>query len=492
MLTVSPNCLKGYELFHNGISALTDIEENGIRIDTNYVAKEKKRLTKQIGKIEKKFLKLPEVKKWRKRYGKEFNHGSDQQLGDMLYNVLGYSTEIRTATGNPSTSQEALEQLGSPMVESILQMRRYTKCRDTYLNNYELEQIDGFMHPFFHLHIPVSFRSSSSRINFQNQPSRLAEMVKIVRSGIIPRKGHVIVGWDYSGVEVSVAACYHKDPAMIQQIEDPSKDMHRDMAAMCYMLPTEEFMDGSKRAASIRHCGKNMFVFPQFYGDYYGNNAKDMWNAIDVVKLQTSAGRGLKAHLRRKGIKNLNYFTEHLKQVEAYFWGEKFPVYGKWKKSHYKKYCKNGYVDLLSGFRCSGYMGKNDAINYPIQGAAFHCLLWSLIHLNEWMKKNCKYSKLIGQIHDEIVGDIHKDEFNMVMKKAVEIMQEKINKFYDWLIVDLQVEADCTTLNGSWYTKNEIHKKDCGCGCEWMYKHKTETAVIWQCPFCSEKIEEKI
>lgn len=310
------------------------------------------------------------------------------------------------------------------------------------------ETVNGYIHPSFNLHTVKTFRSSSDRPNFQNMPIRDKEMGKIIRQAFIPRKDYLFGGFDYVGIEVRIAACYHKDPTMLKYIEDPTKDMHRDMAMQCYML---EENDVSKDA---RYCAKNKFVFPQFYGSWYEPCAYSLWNAISEMNLATLSGIPLQEHLRNNGIKDGETFQGHIKLVEDKFWNETFTGYRDWKKEWLKEYDKKGYFDTLTGFRCQGAMKRNDIINYPVQGVAFHCLLWALIKINKWLKKNKMKSMIVGQIHDEITMDIYKKEFDEVLKKVKKIMCKDIRKEWPWIITPLDIEGEFSDTN--WYEKKEV------------------------------------
>ena len=476
----------GYNLLHEGCMALADAEDNGMMADVDYCEKQQKHLIRRIDYLERRIHDHEEIRIWKKAYRSKFNIDSDQQMADILFNRLGHEAKILTDRGNPSVSQESLEQLDIPVVKDIIQLRRLKKAQNTYLGNYIRESVNGILRPFFHLHTVRTFRGSCSRINFQNQPTRIPEIKKLTRRAIIPRKGQMICEIDYGGIEVKGATFYHKDPAMIDEIINPERDMHRDMAKECYMLGDDEW---TKEA---RYCGKNKFVFPQFYGDYYGNNARDLWSAIGGLKLTTRQGVSLKKHLVKKGIKTQEQFEDHIKAVEDRFWNKRFRVYGKWKEEHFERYCKQGYVDTLSGFRCIALMGKNDSINYPIQGVAFHCLLWSFIQMARFLKENGMKTKIIGQIHDSIVLDIYPPEANLVLSTAKRIMTQDIREHWDFINVPLEVEIELTPVDGSWYLKKEVIRHDCSCGSEWMYEYKDEEAnlTIWKCPVCGAQEEE--
>jgi intein/homing endonuclease len=258
------------------------------------------------------------------------------------------------------------------------------------------------------------------------------------------------------------AACYHKDNNMIKYITDESLDMHRDMAAQIYMI------DKDKITKDIRHAGKNLFVFPQFYGDFYINCARNMWETIEKNKLTLADGTPLYTHLKNKGINKLGdcsfdatakkgTFVYHMKTIEDDFWNNKFKKYGQWKWDWYNMYLKNGFFDTLTGFRLYGNFKKNEVINYPVQGSAFHWLLWSLIRLNKTLNKYKMKSVIIGQIHDSIVADVHKDELKTFLNITNKIMTIKIREYYKWIIVPLKIEAEISGVNESWYKLKEIN-----------------------------------
>ena len=251
------------------------------------------------------------------------------------------------------------------------------------------------------------------------------------------------------GAGVIIKNCYHRDPTMLIYLNDPTTDMHRDMAMDCYLIS-----DPKQVTKNTRYCSKNMFVFPEFYGDYFKNCAMSLWDAIIKMKLTLTDGTPLKDHLKSNGIKSYEKFEKHIQDVEDRFWNERFPVYKKWKENWIKAYERRGYFDTLTGFRCSGVMGKNDVINYPVQGVAFHCLLWSITQLQRWVKEQKLASKIIGQIHDEITKDLHADEFMDVLRKEKQIMCEDIREEWEWLkIVPLDIEASFADVDRPW---NEV------------------------------------
>jgi len=477
MTTMAPTTFDAYKLMHEGTLALADIEEYGMRVDRDYIKRADRKLRIQIARQERKLLKLKEVKLWKKKYGNRFNLESNNQLSTIIYDVLNLGGETETK----SVAVEALEQIDSPIVNQIVHYRRLKKTKNTYLKNYTREEVDGILHPFFHLSTVTSFRSSSSKINFQNQPVRIPFVKRFVRQAVVPRDGFAIGEIDYSGVEVTVAACYHKDKNMIADIIDPKRDMHRDMASECFKLDKKEV------TKDVRYCGKNMFVFPQFYGDYYKTCATSMWNAINLLKLKTVNGTPLRVHLKKQGIRSYTQFEKHIQRVEDYFWNERYPDYAAWKDDHWESYLEKGYVTSLTGFTYSGLMSRNEAINYPIQGAAFHCLLWSLIRINRYIKKNNLKSRIIGQIHDSIVFEFWPPEINSLMQEVTRIATQNVRTYWSWIIIPLEIEFELCRPDESWFHKKEVVREEvCDCGMEWLYASEENGAKKWECPLCGD------
>ena len=455
MIVIQPDTRAAYRLMHDGILVLGEIERTGMRIDVDYCTRQIGVLDRRIERMIKLLHECKDVREWKKIQGEKFNIDSPRQLANYLYTYKKLAPMKTTEKGNASVDDESLRSLKEPFVQDLLRIRRLKKTRDTYLKGILSEvSDDGLLHPFLNLHTVRTYRSSSNSPNFQNLPIRDKEMGKIIRQAFIPRSGHRFGGIDISGAEVRVAACYHHDTTMLEYIRNPSSDMHRDMAMECYKLSQDQVNKIS------RYCAKNMFVFPQFYGDWYKSCATSLWAAIHEMDLQTADGVPMREHLRSQNIKNYNRFEDHIKQVEDRFWNDRFPAYAEWKRKWIRQYEETGRIYMLTGFTCSGVMGKNDVVNYPVQGSAFHCLLWSLIRLHDWLKREKMQSRIIGQIHDEIVFDADASELVAVMKQAREIMCEEIRQEWKWIVVPMDVEASFAPVDRSWYEKESISVGD--------------------------------
>lgn len=456
-IAARPGSVDAYRLLHNGILALSRAERAGMRIDLDYCDKMEKELTKRITALEESFKSSKLYRHWAHCSRTPPNINSGDQLGNFLYNTKKIKPARLTETGKGGTDEESLAALNIPELNDLLTARKLKKVRDTYLNAFIREQVNGMIHPFFNLHTVRTFRSSSDSPNFQNIPKRDKEAMAICRRAIYPRKGHLLMEADFSAVEVRVSACYHKDPTMMKYILDPTTDMHGDMAAQLYIIPDLDKKTGPHK--HLRQAAKNGFVFPQFYGDYYKNCAISLacsWGKLPEGKwksgqgVEAYPGTHLSDHFATHGIRSLDDFMEHVREIEKDFWYKRFPVYTKWKERHWAAYQKNGYVDILTGFRCIGLMSRNDAINYPVQGAAFHCLLWAFTEMDRIFQERNLDTKLVGQIHDAIILDIHPDELEEVAGVVHQVMCEDIRKAFPWLVVPLDIEADVTDVDGSW------------------------------------------
>lgn len=447
---ISPFQMKGYQLFHNGTLEFERIQANGIRVDTKYYEKQNKHLERRIERIESKVYQSDEIKLWKKKIKKDFSIRSPLQIKKLLFDLLGYKAIKETAKGSEAIDGEVLGKIGTPFALNLMEYQRLYKLKNTYLSAFLREPTNGILRPFFDLHIPRSFRSSAHDPNFQNIPKRNKEAQRVTRKGIIPSPGGIILEADFKGIEVCISASYHKDPSMITYITDKSTDMHRDQAMILFSLDKEQV------TSHIRYIAKNMWVFPQFYNSYYEQCAPNMWEVIQNQNLED--GTPLIDHLRRRGITNYRRFEDHAKKCERVFWYEKFKVYRKWKEKQWEEYQRNGYIKLHTGFICSGLMKRNAVVNYPVQGSAFHCLLWSLIRLSKISRLEKWKSKIIGQIHDSIVMDVNAEEIDHVVSKIRQVTEIDLRNNWKWINVPMSIEIEVSKINGNWYEKEEYKK----------------------------------
>jgi len=434
------------DLFIEGQIALADCEYNGICVDEEYFNKADIELSIRIENLKNELNDSVEAKKFFEIKHKKIDWGASKDLGFLFYEIVGAGKRY-TEKGNLSLDKNSIEKIASkfPTGNKLLELRRLEKTKGTYLAQFKREVCNGKIHPCFDLVNPKSYRSSSSKPNFQNIPVREEEAKKIVRSGIIPTPGNQILEADYSGIEVRISVCYHKDPNMIKYIKDPTTDMHRDVCCDLFMIKPEEI------TKEIRFYGKNGWTFPQFYGSYWKECGTNIWMA--VLNLKFKSGSTVKDHLKTKGITSLELFLEHCKKCERIFWGERFCVYDMWKENINSLYRRTGRIKTFFGFEFTGYMKYNDVTNYPIQGTAFHCLLWTLIHVNKKITKRNYKSKIVGQIHDSIVIDLFPPEKDEIIEIIKYMGTDQLIKKNPWIIVPLEIEFEITDINEGWYGK---------------------------------------
>lgn len=459
-MKIKANRKDGYLLLHNGIQALVKAQQVGLRIDVPYIQKTKRQITEEINDLKTEMDSTEIVKDWRKKYGGKFNLNSDNQLRTILYTVRQLEPPKFTEHGLGATDKETLALFNLPGLDKLLRIRKLDKVIDR-LDEYYREQTNGIIHPFFNLHTVKTLRSSSSNPNFQNVQKRDEEARRLIRQGIYPSPGNQLMSADYNGIEVRIGCCHHKDTNMIRYIENPDSDLHGDMAKQIFKMKNID--KTIKEQKHLRNAVKNGFVFPQFYGDYYVHNANDIaikW--CELPKGRWKKGQGYKLDyigdrmhisdwLIAHGIKSYQQFEDHLLTIEEDFWERRFAKYNQWKERYWRQYQKRGYLDMYTGFRCSGLMRRNKVTNTPIQGSAFHCLLWAFVELTKRSIEEKWKTKLVGQIHDEIIFDVVPKERDYVKQVVREVMVNKLREHFPWIIVPIDIDADISPIDGSWY-----------------------------------------
>lgn len=445
----------GYKLLHEGAIALAEVEANGMRIDIEYLDQAITDTSARISRLEDRLRGCEEYRLQRRRFGQNVNLTSREQLAAVLFDDMGHTPLATTATGRAQLDENALERVGTKYAQKFLLLEKLRKLHGTYLTGVRREVADdGFLRSFFGLHLVRSYRGQSDSPNLQNVPIRDDVQGPIIRRAFIPREGHVIVEQDYSGVEVRVACCLSKDPKLT--FDTMEGDMHRDVAAECFMLPKDRVMK------PVRQAAKGGFVFAEFYGDWHKQVTKNLWDDIARYSLTTPEVESLYDHLKRNGITGRGAceadkeavrgtFEHHIKNVEDRFWNERFKVYHAKRKAWIEDYKKKGHIDIVTGFRCHGPMTKNQVMNYHIQGPAFHCLLWTLTEIIKQTKKLRMGVKVMCQIHDSIIADVPQEALTDYIGLAREIATNGLRKHWSWITLPMDVEVD--TAHTNWFEK---------------------------------------
>jgi len=455
-LAKKPNLRKAYDYFHRLQLALADVEFNGFPCSVERLLEEELKIDKELLEIDEKIKLSAELKEWQKAYPrKAFNSDSPDQLGDLLYNILNVPMKNKTKGGKGSTDVDALEGIDLPFIKLLLRHRKLSKIKGTYIAGFKRECKSGYIHPSLNLNLVSTYRSSCTSPNLQNIPVRDLIAKEILRSCIVP-KNDFLIGADYSQIEVIASACYHKDPNMIAYILDPSTNMHTDTAADLFFRESKDVLKTERQAA------KNGFVFAQFYGDWWLKCAENVWDQLDDET---------KAHLKSKGVHGLGFvkrdhegkitevtgFYKVVQEVENIFWNERFPIYKEWKKTNWKKYIKRGVIDYYTGFEAASNLEKNQANNTAFQGSAFHIMGLALCEINDYLKANNMKTKVILEIHDDILMDVDKEEWEGGLKKVVEEKMIKyVREYWKWIILPLKVEFTYYVKNWATAEKKEV------------------------------------
>jgi DNA polymerase-1 len=383
------------------IYTLYDMEIRGIRVNKAALKDYGTNLEAGIGVLEKNIYEL---------VGEEFNINSPKQLGVILFEKLRLPFGKKTKTGY-STSADILERLQGehPVIAMILEYRQLTKLKSTYadgLAGYIRE--DGRIHGHFHQTITATGRISSTDPNLQNIPIRM-ELGRQIRKVFIPEEDYVFLDADYSQIELRVLAHMSGDERLIQAYKE-AKDIHRITASEVFHTPFDEVTPAQRSSAKAVN-----------FGIVYGIS---------------SFGLGQDLNITRK---------EAERYIEKYF--QTYPKVKSYLDRLVAQAKEEGFSTTLFGRRrpipeltSSNFMqrsfGERVAMNAPIQGTAADIIKIAMVRVNQKLKKQNMRSRLILQIHDELLIEAYKDEIEAVSKIMLEEMQKAAQ-----LLVPLEVEV---------------------------------------------------
>lgn len=388
--------------------ALYEMEKNGIRVDGEALHQYGKKLRTRIEELTAEIHAMA---------GEEFNINSPKKLGEILFEKLGLKNGKKTKTGY-STSAEVLEKLKNahPIIPKILEYRQLTKLNSTYAEGLAgYIRADGRIHGKFHQTVTVTGRISSADPNLQNIPTRMP-LGREIRKVFIPEEGSVFVDADYSQIELRVLAHMSGDAALIAAYQ-ADEDIHAITASQVFDVPLDQVDSTLRRKAKAVN-----------FGIVYGISSFGLGQDLDISR----------------------------KEAEGYI--EKyFATYGKVKKfldRTVEDAKKNGYTVTMFGRRrpipelaSSNFMtrsfGERAAMNAPVQGTAADIIKIAMVRVNRRLKKEHLQSKLVLQIHDELIIETKKEELEIVQKLLVEEMMHAAE-----LAVPLLVDAN---VGDSWY-----------------------------------------
>lgn len=370
------------------IYTLHDMEVRGIRVNKDALREYGDNLTVGIDKLEKNIYEL---------VGEKFNINSPKQLGVILFEKLQLPFGKKTKTGY-STSADILEKLQSehPVVAMILEYRQLTKLKSTYADGLAgYIQADERIHGKFHQTITATGRISSTDPNLQNIPIRM-ELGRQIRKVFIPEENYVFLDADYSQIELRVLAHMSGDERLIAAYRE-AKDIHRITASEVFHIPFEEVTPAQRSSAKAVNFGIVYGISSFGLGQDLNITRKEAERYIDKY-FQTYPN--VKAYLDRlvMDAKELGYSTT--------LFGRRRPI-----------------PELNSSNFMQRSFGERVAMNSPIQGTAADIIKIAMLRVNQKLKEGNYRSRLILQIHDELLVETHKEEIEQVAKIMVEEMQ---------------------------------------------------------------------
>lgn len=377
------------------VNVLLDMEYEGVRIDKEFLNQYSIELEKEAACCEENVYAVAEVR---------FNLASPRQLGEVLFEKLKLDPKAKkTKSGQYATGEDVLMKLASQhkIVDDILGFRELTKLKSTYIDALPamINRKTGRVHTCYNQAVAVTGRLSSNNPNLQNIPVR-TERGREIRKAFVPRdENHVIVSADYSQIELRIVAAISGDPNMCDAFKQ-GKDIHTATAAKVYNV------DEADVTKEMRYKAKSVN-----FGIIYGQGAFGLSENLKISR------------------------AEAKEIIENY--KKQFPNIQQYMDSQMKFAQKNGYVETLLGrkrwlkdinsanFTVRGYAERN-AINMPIQGTAADMIKLAMIKIHREFKQRKLKSKMILQVHDELVFDAYKDEVEVIKPIIIGCMESAL------------------------------------------------------------------
>ena len=384
-----------YEVENPLVKVLTAMEFEGIRIDEGFLNDYSKELEKEAKSAEESVY---------KQAGVRFNLASPKQLGEVLFDKMQIDPKAKkTKTGQYATGEDVLQKLASKnkIVDDILAFREYTKLKSTYVDALPLmiNKKTGRVHTSYAQAVAVTGRLSSNNPNLQNIPIR-TDKGREIRKAFIPRDtDHVLVSADYSQIELRIVAAISADENMCDAFRT-GKDIHTATAAKVFNV------EESAVTKEMRYKAKSVN-----FGIIYGQGAFGLAENLGISR------------------------TEAKEIIDNY--KKQFPNIQKYMDDTINFAKEHGYVETLMGrkrwladinsanFTVRGFAERN-AINSPIQGTAADMIKLAMIKIQQQFETNKFKSKMLLQVHDELVFDVLKEELELVKPVILDCMQNAL------------------------------------------------------------------
>ncbi len=377
------------------VKVLASMEFEGVTVDEPTLKNLSEELAISSAAIEKEIYNIAEVK---------FNIASPKQLGAVLFEKLRIVDKPKkTKTGQYATGEEILAGLANehPIASKILDFRELQKLKSTYVDALPalISKKDGRIHTSYNQAVAATGRLSSTNPNLQNIPIRTTKGREI-RKAFIPRDDdHILMAADYSQIELRIMAAFAKDESMIDAFKN-NRDIHTTTAAKIFKISLEEVDEDMRRKAKTANFGIIYGISAFGLSQRLGIPRRD---ASDIIEAYFSEFSAVKAYMD----KVINQAREN-EYVET--------ILGR------KRYLRdiNSKNATMRGF------AERNAINAPIQGSAADMIKVAMINIHDWMKKEKLKSKMILQVHDELVFDVHNSEKELMANNIPEFMKSAI------------------------------------------------------------------
>lgn len=383
---------------------LCDMEETGIYCDKDVLSEISQSMKEQMDALQKEIFEIA---------GKEFNLNSPKQLGTILYDDLGLPTGKKR-----STAADVLEKLNGihPIIEKILSYRKIQKIYSTYAEGLQKYiQKDGKIHTIYNQCATQTGRLSSSEPNLQNISVR-DEQGKIIRKAFLPSEGNVLISSDYHQVELRMLAHMANEDSLIEAFNS-NIDIHTKTAMDVFHIPQEEVDSDKRRKAKTVN-----------FGIVYGISDFGLAEQLGISRKEAS------------------------EFISSYY--ASYPKIKTYMDSLVESCSKNGYVTTLCNRRRDipeikdkNHMirefGKRAAMNAPIQGSAADLIKLAMIRIDQKMKESNVKSKMILQVHDELIFDVPKEEIEQMKQIIDDGMTHAME-------LKVPLTAECS-IGSNWY-----------------------------------------
>ena len=372
------------------MEVLYTIERNGVLIDANMLNKQSNEIGMRLVELENKAYELADQK---------FNLASPNQLQEILFDKLGIKPLKKTPSGKPSTNEDVLQELAldHPLPKVLLEYRGLAKLKSTYTDKLPkmINQETGRVHTSYNQAVAITGRLASSDPNLQNIPVRTAEGRRIREAFIAPEGSH-IVSADYSQIELRIMAHLSKDEGMLKAFAN-NEDIHRATAAEVFGVEKDKVESEQRRFAKVIN-----------FGLIYGMSAFGLAQNLNIERSAAAS------------------------YIERYF--ARYPGVRQYMDDTRESAKENGYVETYfgrrlwvpeinssNGTRRAG--AERAAINAPMQGTAADLIKLAMIAVQKWLDSEGLQTKLIMQVHDELVLEVPDGELELVKQMLPEFMQ---------------------------------------------------------------------